>query len=163
LALAVADLLRQGATGTAGLLEACAAEIDASTQLRALVGELEETVASQQRDCGQLYLRQQRIRRVTLPGEPSEAAPLLPWAENPPPSMVDPLVVVVSQPTAVRALVRHYGWIHDGPNILVRPEWNGHREVDQGARPIKSERVLELVDDPGSIAEHAAAAAALVE
>ena len=97
-----------------------------------------------------------------LPGEaPSDPEPL-PWKENPPPDSRSPLEVVISQPQAVRALVRHYGWRHCGAKTLFRPDWPGGHVVTSPATTPVDDSVIDLVEAPGSIADHAAAAAASV-
>jgi len=145
-----------------GLSSSSAAELAEVRRLRAEVIELESIVVAQQREIGEIYLKHRRLHRVVLPGERSAVAPLLPWAENPQPNEVCPLVVVVSQQTAMRALVRHYGWVHDGPDTLVRPRYPVGPSV-ASSEPAPCDGVVEdLVEVPGSIADQAAAAAAAV-
>jgi hypothetical protein len=82
--------------------------------------------------------------------------------DNPAPDSRSPLEVVVSQQTAMRALVRHYGWVHNGPNILYRPGWSGGREVTSPASTTAEPPLIELIETPGEIADLGAAAAAAV-
>lgn len=156
------DLGSKGSTGSADLLLQCAAEL---VRLNSLA------VVDQQRETGELYMNLRPRSRVVPPGESMAEVPPLTWAENPPPNEVDPLVVVVSQQTAVRALVRHYGWVHDGPDSLFRPRYPWPRSSCSGAagssaappKPVSVVGAVEdLVEAPGSIAEQAAAAAAAV-
>jgi len=85
-----------------------------------------------------------------LPGEPPRQAPHLPMRDNPPPDSRSPLELVVSEATAIRALVRHYDWVHDGPDRLLRC-W-----PPQTTAP--APLVEELVEAPGTIADLAATA-----
>lgn len=131
-------------------------------RLRSEVLVLRSDVVDQQEYIGRLHEQLQLKHRLRLPKESVADAPPLSWAENPPPSQVDPLVVVVSQQTAIRALVRHYGWAHDGPDTLVRPRYpDGPSAASSGPAP-GGGAVEDLVEAPGSIAEQAAAAAAAV-
>jgi hypothetical protein len=86
-----------------------------------------------------------------LPGELPRQAPHLTMRDNPPPDTRSPLELVVSEATAMRALVRHYNWVYDGPDRLLR------------CRPLlptaPAPLVDELVEAPGTIADLAAAAA----
>jgi hypothetical protein len=156
------NLRSHGSLDESALLLKSVAELAEVDGLRAQVLALESDVVAKQREIGDLYLKLQRLRRVDLPGERSAAAPPLPWAENPPPNDVDPLVVVVSQQTAMRALVRHYGWVHDGPDTLVRPRYQPCVLVASSEPASDREVVVDLVELPGSIAEQASAAAAAV-
>jgi hypothetical protein len=129
----------------------------------------EATASSLLRQISALVLRHRldhddgrRSPRVELPGDRSAADPPLPWGENPPPNMHDPLVVVVSQQTAVRALVRHYGWVHDGPDTLIRPCYPVGPSAASSETALCEGAVEDLVEVPGSIADHAAAASAAV-
>jgi hypothetical protein len=108
--------------------------------------------------CGLL----RRLYRLSLYVERLAEAPPLAWADNPPPMDVDPLAVVVSQSTAVRALVRHYGWIHIGADTLVRPRYQPCSSAASSEPASDRGVVVELVDLPGSIAEQGSAAAAAV-
>ena len=156
------DLGSKGSTGSADLLLQCAAELVRLNSLRAEVLTLEGAVVDQQREIGELYMKLRPRSRVALPGESMAEAPPLTWAENPPPNEIDPLVVVVSQRTAVRALVRHYGWVHDGPDTLVRPRYPAGSSAAP-PKPAPCGGVVEdLLEAPGSIADQAAAAAAAV-
>jgi len=101
-------------------------------------------------------------RTVLLPGEPPRDPAPLPWEENPAPNSRSPLEMVVSQQTAMRALVRHYGWVHNGPNILIRPDWIGGCDVTSPANTSAEPPLIELQETPGEIADLAAAAAAAV-
>lgn len=132
-------------------------------RISAEVLELESIVVGQQPEHTRHSLKVRRQRRLVRPGESVADAPPLSWAENPPPNEVDPLVVVVSQQTAVRALVRHYGWVHDGPDTLVRPRYQVRPSVGSSGPAPGGGAVEDLVEAPGSIADHAAAAAAAVE
>jgi hypothetical protein len=103
-----------------------------------------------------------RLYRLSLYVERSADAPPLVWADNPPPDAVDPLAVVVSQQTAVRALVRNYGWVHVGSDTLVRPRYQPCASA-ASSEPVPDRGVVvELVESHGSIAEQASAAAAAV-
>jgi hypothetical protein len=96
----------------------------------------------------------------------AEEAPRVPdhlrLEDNPAPDSRSPLELVVSQPTAIRALVRHYGWLHNGPNILCRSDRSGDREVSSPASTTAEPPLIELIETPGEIADLGAAAAAAV-
>jgi hypothetical protein len=108
--------------------------------------------------CGLL----RRIYRLSLYVERMADSPPLSWADNPPPAAVDPLAVVVSQQTAVRALVRNYGWVHVGPDTLVRPRYQPCSSAASPEPAPDRGVVVDLVESPGSIAEQASTAAAAV-
>jgi hypothetical protein len=99
---------------------------------------------------------------VLLPGEAPRNPDQLRLEENPAPDSRSPLELVVSQQTAIRALVRHYGWSHNGPNILFRPDWIGRREVSSPASTTAEPPLIELIETPGEIADLGAAAAAAI-
>ena len=135
---------------------------DLIDQQSELVASLKGLVNKQQMEMAS-YLSIAAMRPgPSLPGEaPSDPEPL-PWKENPAPRSRSPLEVVVSQQTAMRALVRHYGWTHHGANILFRPDKPGGHVVTSPAGAPVDDSVIDLVEVPGSIADHAAAAAASV-
>jgi hypothetical protein len=56
-----------------------------------------------------------------LPVEAPRNSQPIAWEDNPPPDSRSPLEVVVSQQTAMRCLVRHYGWVHLNAGHLIRP------------------------------------------
>lgn len=88
-----------------------------------------------------------------LPGEaPRNPAPLS-WEENPAPDSRSPLEAVISQPRAIRALVRHYGWVHTEANTLYRPHWPFPNVLAPSIDPAKDGSVTELVDARESIGE----------
>ena len=86
-----------------------------------------------------------------LRSELLQQASQLPMRDNPPPDSRSPMELVVAEPTAIRALVRHYNWVHDGPDRLLRCR----SLLPTAAAP----PMAELVEPPGTIADLAAAAA----
>lgn len=133
------------------------------------INELEERLAviDSQR---QQISRQKRIissaaksaaRRSSplLPGELPRTAPPLAMRDNPPPNCFDPLELVVSEQTAMRALVRHYHWTHDGPDCLLRCRVLTPDELTPPAAAAAADAVVQLEEPTGSISDLAAAAA----
>jgi hypothetical protein len=99
----------------------------------------------------EVYMAAEKLATAPLlPGELPRQAPQLPMRDNPPPNSRSPLELVVSEATALRALVRHFNWVHSGPDRLLRC-WP--------PRPTApAPLVEELVEAPGTIADLAAAA-----
>jgi hypothetical protein len=99
----------------------------------------------------EVYMPAEKLATAPLlPGELPRQAPQLPMRDNPPPDSRSPLEVVVAEKTAIRSLVRHFGWVHDGPDTLLRCRVLTPAELT----PL----VEELVEAPGTIADLAAAA-----
>ena len=162
LARAAIDLRRQGSIGAAVVLEDCVAEVEASVELRALVGELKEIVATQQRQYWPLCLELQRERRVVLPGEPPAVAPPLPWEEDPQPVTRSSRDLVLSQGRAIKLLCNLYGWTRTDWGTLVKTRRGAPALSLVPDPPASPADPVDLVEAPGSIAEQAAAAAALI-
>jgi hypothetical protein len=132
------------------------------------ISELEERIAVIRSQQQQISRQKQRITSLMmgevdiagplLPGELLRPAHPLPMRDNPQPDSRSPLEVVVSEKTAIRALVRHYNWVHDGPDTLLRcrvltPAELSPLDVDA------AHLVEELAEALGTIADPAAAAA----
>ena len=99
----------------------------------------------------EVYIAAEKLATAPLlPGEQPRQAPPLPMRDNPPPDSRSPLELVVSEATALRALVRHYNWVHSGPDRLLRC-W-------PPTPTARAALVEELVEAPGTIADLAAAA-----
>ncbi len=162
LARAAIDLRRQGSIGAAEVLEDCVAEVEASAELRVLVGELKEVVATQQRQYWRLSLELQRKGRVVLPGETPAVAPPLPWEEDPQPVTRSWQDLVLSQGRAIKLLCNLYGWTRTDWGTLVKTRRGAPALSLVPDPPASPADPVDLVEAPGSIAEQAAAAAALI-
>ena len=88
-----------------------------------------------------------------LPGDTPRYPALFPWEENPAPDSRSPFEAVISQQQAVRALVRHYGWIHTEANTLHRPHWPFPNVSASSIGPDADDSVIELVEIGESIWE----------
>ncbi len=162
LARVAVDLRRQGSIGAAEVLEDCVAEVEASAELRVLVGELKEVVATQQRQYWRLSLELQRKGRVVLPGETPAVAPPLPWEEDPQPVTRSWQDLVLSQGRAIKLLCNLYGWTRTDWGTLVKTRRGAPALSLVPDPPASPADPVDLVEAPGSIAEQAAAAAALI-
>jgi hypothetical protein len=146
--------LDRGDLLTAELVGLAINELD--TRL-AVINSLRRKIDEERRRNAPLMMAEKTTSAPLLPGELPRQAPQLPMRDNPQPDSRSPLEVVVSEKTAIRCLVRHYGWIHDGPDTLLRCRVLTPAELnplDVDAAPL----VEELVDVPGTIADLAAAA-----
>jgi len=99
---------------------------------------------------------------VLLPGEAPRNPAHLVCEDNPAPDSRSPLETVISQQTAMKALVRHYGWVHHGANILFRPDWPGGCEVTSPASTTPEPPLMEMQETPEEKDDQDATAAAAV-